>query len=103
MLKSMARHKKMHGARKHKAIPVAPLLPLVGVVFNDMKGGVNAGSFGTLTEDLTGFNMSTGKFSMAQAIPFWGATIAGVVVSKAASRVGLNAHVSKLTMGYFKL
>jgi hypothetical protein len=70
---------------------------------NDMKGGVNAAAFNTLTEDITGYNMTTGKFNLAQAAPFWGGEIVGIVVHKAATKFGVNRYVKKLTMGFLEL
>jgi hypothetical protein len=100
----MARYRKKHrSGKKNRAIPMAPLMPLVGVVLNDMKGGVNAASFNTLAEDITGYNMTTGKFNVSQAVPFWGGEIVGIVVHKAATKFGVNRYVKKLTMGFLEL
>jgi hypothetical protein len=101
----MARHRrgKRGFGKKNHAIPVAPLLPLVGVIANDFKSGANAANMNTFTEDITGYNMTTGKFNIMQATPFWGAEIAGIVVHKVAAKVGVNRYVKKLTMGYLEL
>jgi hypothetical protein len=101
----MARHRrgKRGYGKKNRAIPVAPILPLAGVLMNDFKSGVNAANANTFTEDITGYNMSTGKFSIAQAAPFWGGEIVGIVVHKVASKTRLNQYIRKFTMGYLEL
>ena len=100
----MARHRyKKHRGRKNRAIPLAPLAPLVGVVMNDFSSGVNKANVSTFTEDIIGYNMGTGKFNIMQATPFWGATVAGIVVHKAATKFGVNRYVKKLSMGFVEL
>ena len=79
------------------------MMPLVGVALNDFSGGLNKGSVATFTEDIIGYNMTTGKFNIMQATPFWGATITGILVHKAAGKFGVNRYVRKLTMGFAEL
>jgi len=101
----MARHKgKKRGfGRKNRAVAVAPLLPLAAVVMNDFATGVNKANAVKFTEDIIGYNMLTGKYDIMQATPFWGASIAGIVIHKAAAKVGVNRFVKKMTMGFLEL
>jgi hypothetical protein len=104
----MARHrgKKRRGfGHKNKAIPIAPLAPIVGVGLAAFSGGLNAASLKTLAVHTTGYDMNDGKFKVQEALPFWTAMVVGGIVHKVANKpaLGINRLVRKATMGMLEL
>lgn len=99
----MARKKRSRRARA-KSIPLAPVLPTAVLAIRAFQ---SSGSYGAkashLVQHMTGYNVDTGDFSAAAAMPYWGATAVGVVAHKVANKVGLNNYVRKLTMGYLSI
>jgi hypothetical protein len=103
----MARHRKKHRGygRKNKAIPIAPLAPIVGIGMQAFSGGLNAASLKTMALHTTGYDMTDGKFKVAEALPFWTAMVVGGIVHKVANKpqFGINRLVRKATMGFLEL
>ena len=101
----MARYrKKRGGSRKAKSIPVAPIIPLAFVAFNSMNAaGSPAAKMNDFAARTIGYIPSSGDFVPSRAMPFWMGTIAGVVVHKAANKVGVNNYVRRATFGYLSL
>ena len=102
----MARRRGRRRGRKSKpTIAVLPILPVVMVIKSsyDLAGGLNTNMANRVVEDMTGYNMLGGTYSMAKATPFWLGEVAAIVVHKVATRTGINRHVKRLTMGYVTL
>jgi len=100
----MARKKMRRGGRRAKSIPIAPILPLAYVTANAlMASGSPASKMNSFVASTTGYIPSSGDFSASKAMPFWAGTIAGVVVHKAANKVGINNYVRRATFGYLSL
>lgn len=100
----MARKGKRRGGRRAKSIPIAPIAPLAYVAMNSaMASGSAASKMNSFIAATTGYIPSSGDFSPSKAMPFWAGTIAGVVVHKAANKVGINNYVRKATFGYLSL
>ena len=99
----MARRKK-HRSRRAKAIPVAPLIPLAVVAVRSYQQSGSAGAkLDALMKYTTGYNWDAKDFQPEQALPFWMGTVAGVVVHKAANKIGVNNMIRRATFGYLSL
>jgi hypothetical protein len=72
-----------------------------------IRAAQSSGSIGAkanyLSMRMTGFDMDKGDFNPAVAMPFWAGTVAGVVVHKAANKVGINNYIRRATFGYLSL
>jgi len=98
------RYKKSH-KRGKQSIPLAPVLPAVGLVLSAYTGakGFNATMANNISKGMVGYDLTNGKFAVASAVPFWLSTLGGVVLHKVANKSGVNAHVRKLTMGWLSI
>lgn len=102
----MARyHKKKHGSRGRKSIPVLPVLPALGAVMNaySSAGGFNIKLINELSKNTVGIDVNTGKFSAAEAAPFWLGEGVAIVGHMVASKTGINNHIRRFTMGFLSL
>lgn len=87
-----------------KSIPLAPIIPAAVVVIRAAQSGGSIGAKANyLSMRMTGFDMDKGDFNAAAAMPFWAGTIAGVVVHKAANKVGINNYIRRASMGFLSL
>jgi len=100
-------NKKKKGSRKSSpAIPLAIVLPLAVPV---IRAAQQSGSYGAkadrLTRSITGVSIDSGKFNYEDALPFWMAAGAGLIVHKVASskKVNYNQYVKRATLGFFNL
>ncbi len=100
----MARRGRKHRGGKMKAIPVAPLVPVIGTVLSAYTnaGGFNRGMLSRIGTYTTGYNVDTKSFALANAMPFWTGEIAGIIVHKVANKT-VNKYIRKATMGYLVL
>lgn len=91
--------------RKDKAIPLGMAAPVVLVGYDswqDSSGDVKA--FANLIMGrTTGYYPVDAVFNITRAKMFWLGEGVGYVIGKVATKVGLNKHIKKLTMGYLKL
>jgi hypothetical protein len=100
----MRRYRKKARHHKAKSIPLAPIIPLAFVTFNALsQSGSAAAKMNDFSARTIGYIPSSGTFAPSRAVPFWGATIAGVIVHKAANKVGVNNYVRRATFGYLSL
>ncbi len=87
-----------------KAIPLAPVVPVLYVGYNAVKShGLSPTTLADLAYHTTGYDPSTGMYNIDGAKGFWFGEIAGIVVHKVANKTGLNKYVRKATLGYFQL
>jgi len=91
--------------RKNRAIPVAPIFPVIGVALGayGAAGGMNKVFIDRLSQAIVGYSTLSGKFTIAPALPFWMGELAGIGVHKAAGKVGVNRYIKKFTFGYLEL
>jgi len=103
-VRTMARRKAKRGGRRAKSIPIAPIIPGAVVL---VRAAQSSGSIGAkanyLSMHLTGMNIDSGDFNASTAMPFWIGTVAGVVVHKAANKIGINNYVRRASMGFLSL
>ena len=100
----MRRYRKKARHHKAKSIPLAPIIPLAYVTMNALtSSGSAASKMNDFAANTIGYIPSSNTWAPSRAVPFWGATIAGVVVHKAANKVGLNSYVRRATFGYLSL
>lgn len=99
-------NKKKKSRRSSDAIPLAIVMPLAVPV---IRAAQQSGSYGAKADrfvrSVTGVSIDSGKFNYEDALPFWMAAGAGLIVHKVASskKVNYNRYVKKATMGFFNL
>jgi len=80
------------------------MAPLAGQAYmSAVSSGPIQNKINNFTLNTTGVDFVNGKFSAKEAVPFWIAMGAGVVVHKVANRVGVNNYVRRATMGWLSL
>ena len=98
--------KKRGRSNRSKAVPVALLLPLAipAIRAYQQKGSIGAKA-DRLSRSITGVSVDSGQFNVKDAMPFWMAMGAGIVIHKIANnqRLGVNNAVRSATMGFLKL
>ena len=100
----MARKKKGRRGKVNRAIPFAPIAPLAyEVIGAAMASGSIQSKMNSLIANTTGYIPSSGGFNAGAAMPFWAASVAGVVVHKCATKFGINRYVRKATFGMLEL
>jgi len=100
----MARKKMRRGGRRAKAIPIAVMAPLAGQAFMSATvSGPIQNKLNNFALNTTGVDFVNGTYKMQEAVPFWGAMLAGVIVHKVANKVGVNNYVRRATGGYLSL
>jgi len=98
------RRKRRGGSRKAKSIPVAPLIPVAAVAINAMSfNGTASQKLNHLAIHTIGYDMEKGDFVPAAAVPFWAGEMVGIVVHKAANKMGVNNMVRRASFGYLSL
>ena len=102
----MARKSKRRGGRRAKSIPIAVVAPLIAPAVMNSVPKLMAGDFkgfaASLAQEYTGVNPD-GSFNAKQIGQWVIPTLIGVVVHKGANKMGVNAHVRRLTMGYLSI
>jgi len=102
----MATKKKKGSRRRSSAIPVTMAAALAVPV---IRAAQQSGSYGAKADrflrSTTGVSIDSGKFNYEDALPFWMALGAGIVVHKVASskKVNVNSRIRKVTMGFAEL
>lgn len=96
--------KKKKGSRRGTpALPIAILAPMAVPV---IRAAQQSGSYGAkadrLVRSVTGVSIDSGQFNYEDALPFWMAMGAGIVIHKVASskRVNVNRHIKNATLGF---
>lgn len=100
----MAKHRK--GRRHGKgAIPLAVVLPAAIPAVRAYRdvGGFNKALPEQLALYYTGVRGSTGTFESGYVTQMAMPIIAGIIIHKAASKLGINRHVTKLTGGLLSI
>jgi len=101
--KSMARRRKK-SRRSKPSIPLLPVLPVAMVAVNRVQqNGFTAVALDGMVKDMTGYDMMAKTYSFDAAKPFLLGEAVGIIGHKVASRVGINRHIKRLTLGYFSL
>lgn len=95
---------KRRGGRRAKSIPVAVMAPLAGQAYmSAVSAGPIQNKVNNFTIATTGVDFINNKISMKEAVPFWTAMLAGVIVHKASNKFGVNNYVRRATGGYLSL
>lgn len=96
--------------KKNRAIPLAPIVPVVGVVYKAYQGAGKQFGYPMLNQvsnDLTGYNIEQKKWTWAAVAPFAIAEVAGLGVHVVASHKfkgkSLNMYLRRATFGLFEL
>jgi len=100
----MARRKAKRGGRRAKSIPIAIAAPMAVPLIRAYQ---QSGSYGAkadrLLRSVTGVSIDGKDFNVSDALPFWTAMGAGIIVHKVANKVGVNNYVRRMSFGYFSL
>jgi len=102
----MATKKKKGSRKKNSAIPITLAAAMAVPV---IRASQQSGSYGAkadrLVRSMTGVSIDSGKFNYEDALPFWMAMGAGLVVHKVASspKVNINRRIRKISMGFAEL
>jgi hypothetical protein len=80
------------------------MAPLAGQVYmSAVSSGPIQNKINNLTIATTGVDFINNKIVLKEAVPFWGAMVAGVVVHKVSNKMGVNNYVRRATGGWFSL
>lgn len=89
---------------KKKAISLAMALPPVGLVVDQVqRKGITYEAAGGILAGMTGYDPTQQTFNKDWAIPFWMGEVAGIVVHKVATKVGLNKSIKAMTGGWLQI
>ena len=98
------RRKKKRGGKRDTAIPLALTIPvLYPGVSALMTQGLTEPALRTIAGRYLGMTDDMSTFDSARFMRTYTPVIMGFIVHKGATKLGINKHVKKATMGFLKL
>jgi len=89
------RYGKKKGGSRSKKMPIAVFAPMaVPLIRAYQQTGTYGAKMDRLTRSITGVSIDSGQFNVADALPYWMAQGAGIVVHKVAGKT-VNRYIPK--------